>query len=65
MKNAKNSQVWKTEACGQAVLPDLSILMGQKLVKNAKIQNLKRDILDDFQTMYQITKMIQNGLKWF
>ena len=28
----------KTEACGQTVLPDRSVLIGQKLVENAKIQ---------------------------
>ena len=28
----------KTKACGQAELPDRSILIGQKLVENAKIQ---------------------------
>ena len=28
----------KLEACGQTVLPDRSILIGQKLVENAKIQ---------------------------
>ena len=28
----------KTEACGQTVLPDRSVLVGQKLVENAKIQ---------------------------
>ena len=27
----------KREACGQTVLPDRSILIGQKLVENAKI----------------------------
>ena len=31
---------FKPEACGQIVLPDRSILIGQKLVKNAKIENL-------------------------
>ena len=30
--------LWKPEACGQAVLPDKSALIGQKLVENAKIQ---------------------------
>ena len=34
IKNAKNSQ------CGQTVLPDRSISIGQKLVENAKIQKL-------------------------
>ena len=30
---------WKTDACGQTVLPDRSILIGQKLVENAKNSN--------------------------
>ena len=38
----------KSEACGQTVLPDRSILIGQKLVENAKIEKLKCDILGDF-----------------
>ena len=29
----------KTKAFGQTVLPDMSLLIGQKLVENAKIQN--------------------------
>ena len=29
---------WKSEACGQTVLLDRSVLIGQKLVENAKIQ---------------------------
>ena len=28
----------KPEACGKTVLPDRSVLIGQKLVENAKIQ---------------------------
>ena len=32
---------WKPEFCSQTVLPDRSILSGQKLVKNDKIQKLK------------------------
>ena len=43
---------WKPEACGQTVLLDRSILIGQKLVENAKIQNFKCDILSNFQTMW-------------
>ena len=35
----------KSEACGQTVLPDRSILIGQKLVENAKIKKCKCDIL--------------------
>ena len=40
IKNAKNGQFfasfWKPEACGQTVLPDRSILIGQ--CQNSKIQ---------------------------
>ena len=42
---------WKPEACGQTVLPDMSVFIGQKLVENAKMQKLKCDILSNFQTM--------------
>ena len=42
IKNAKIYSIlasfWKPEACGQTVLPDRSLLIGQKLVENAKIQ---------------------------
>ena len=41
-----------SEACGQTVLlPDKSILIGQKLVENAKIKKFKCDILSNFDTM--------------
>jgi len=33
------------------VLPDRSVLIGQKLVENAKMPKFKCDILGDFQTM--------------
>ena len=39
---------WKL-TCGQTVLPDRSVLIGQKSVENAKIQKFKCDILSDFQ----------------
>ena len=39
---------WKPEACGQTVLPDRSVLIGQKLVENANIQKFKCDILSNF-----------------
>ena len=42
----------KHKACGQTVLPDRSVLIGQKLVENAKIQKFKCDILSNFQTMW-------------
>ena len=42
IKNARNGPFlaifWKPEACGQPVLPDKSLLIGQKLVENAKIE---------------------------
>ena len=41
LKLPKNGPIWrvfrKPEACGQTVLPDRSVLIGQKLVENAKI----------------------------
>ena len=43
---------WKTEDCCQTVLPDRSVLIGQKLVENAKIENFKCDILSNFQTLW-------------
>ena len=42
----------KPEAGGQTLLPERSILVGQKLVENAKIEKFKWDILGDFQTMW-------------
>ena len=45
IKNAKNGPIlvsfWKPEACGQTVLPDRSVLMGQKLVENAKLRHFE------------------------
>ena len=41
----------KTEDCGQTVLPDMSILIGQKLMKNAKIKKFNGDFFGDFQTI--------------
>ena len=47
IKNAKKWSIlasfWKPEACGQTVLPDRSVLVGQKLVENAKIKKFKCD----------------------
>ena len=42
---------WKLKVCGQTVLPDRSILIGQKLVKNAKMESFKCDVFGDFQTL--------------
>ena len=38
---------WKPEACSHTVLPDRSVLIGQKLVENAKIQ-MRRELLWPF-----------------
>ena len=43
---------WKLKACGQTVLPDRSVLIGQKNGGNAKIQKFKCDILSSFQTLW-------------
>ena len=43
-KMANLASFWKPEACGQTVLPDRSVLIGQKLVENAKMQKFKCDI---------------------
>ena len=34
----KLASFWKPKACGQIELPDRSVLKGQQLVENAKIQ---------------------------
>ena len=42
MKNVKNRPIWRVfekQACGQTVFPDKSVIIGQKLVENAKIQS--------------------------
>ena len=39
------------EACGQTESPDRSVIIGQKLVENAKIPKFKCDILGNFQTL--------------
>ena len=53
---------WKSEACGQTVLPDKSVFIGQKLVENAKIQKFKYDILSNFKTI-QIGQLENFGTK--
>ena len=39
------------QSCGQTVLPDMSVLIGTKLVESTKIEKFKCDILSDFQTL--------------
>ena len=43
---------WKPEVGGQTLFPDRSVLIGQKLVENAKIQKFRCEILSNFQTMW-------------
>ena len=45
---------WKPEDCGKTALPDRSLLIGQKLVENAKIEKFICDIMSDFQTLWRI-----------
>ena len=52
IKNVKKGQFWRVfwepEAWSKKMLPDRSVLIGQKLVENDKIKELKCDIFDDF-----------------
>ena len=60
-KFTKNAKIFeKTEAYGQTVFPDRSLLVGQKLEENAKIELFKCDILGNFQTM--CLKLMQGHL---
>ena len=54
----------------QTALPDRSILIGQKLAENAKIEKFKCDILSDLQTLWywngsKIGEKCQNSNKTF
>ena len=53
IKNAKN---------GQIVLPDMSVLIGQKLVENAKIKKFHCDILSNFQTMCEQSELLHQNM---
>ena len=48
------------EVCGQTVFPDRSIVIGQKMMENAKIEKLKCNILGDFQTLCISQKILFN-----
>ena len=50
-------RVLENQAFGQTVLPDRSILIGQKLVENVKIRKFKCDIVSNFQTMWKSNKL--------
>ena len=53
---------WLTEATFQLVLPDKPLLIGQKLIENAKIEKFRCDILGDFQTLCE-RQSYDNGEK--
>ena len=40
-KCPKMASFWKLKACGQMKLPDMSVLIGQKLVEKDKIDKFK------------------------
>ena len=48
---------WEPEACGQIVLPDRSVSIGQKLVKNAKIGKLKMRHFEEFSNTVECKEM--------
>ena len=50
---------WKTEACGQIVLPYRSLSIGQKMMENAKLENYKCDFLGDFQTLWKMSQFVR------
>ena len=50
--------------CSQTVLPDVSFIIGQKLVENAKIEIFNYDILSNFQTMCIHIQIKDNYQKW-
>ena len=56
-KNAKNGQFWKTENRGQIVLPDRSLLIRQKLPKNAKLRKWKMRHFKEFSNTVHTQKV--------
>ena len=58
------ARFWKHEACSQTVLPDRSLLKGQKLAENAKIQKFKCDFLSDFQTYADVNDTFAIQVSW-
>ena len=62
IKNAKNGQIWKSfwkpEACGPTVLPDRSLLIGQKLVKISKMPKIQMRHFEQFFNIVQFSQFI-------
>ena len=57
-ENHRKSSIQDCERSGQKVIPDRSILIGQKLVENAKIENFKYNILCG-QKLIKNAKMVK------
>ena len=55
---------WKTEACGQIVLPYRSLSIGQKMMENAKLENYKCDFWGDFQTLWKMSQLSFFRMLW-
>ena len=49
---------WKPKACGQTELPDRSVLIGQTLVENAKIEKFKCDYFGWFSNTVKMRRKI-------
>ena len=52
----------KPKTCGQAVLPDSSLFIGQKLVESAKMAKIQSDNLCYFQT--HVTRPLHDPLEF-
>ena len=46
------------------MLPDRSLLIGQKLMENAKIENLKCDFLVEFQTPSELKNCLLTAINY-
>ena len=66
IKNAEMvnlASFWKSEAYGQTVLPDKSLLIGHKLVESAEMENLSCDILVIFKHCVLFEKLLHVRLE--
>ena len=63
-KTVNLGSFWNPEGCGQTVLPDMSVLIGQKLVENAKIKKIQMRHFEQFQTMMRWSFLPQWSHFW-
>ena len=59
IKNAILASFWKSAACGQTAITDISLLIRQILVENTKMKKIKCDILGDFQTLIVVSQCLK------